>query len=106
VVTASPSRSVAPGTLEESPSIVNLPSPSPVFATFTLTAQGGPVTFSIAAPGEPSLTITPTTGTLQAGQQVQVTVSVSASANPQPHFPTVEVEPGNIVVTIYYRPTM
>jgi hypothetical protein len=72
-----------------------------------LTAEGGPVTYSISAPGEPYLNIAPATGTLQAGQQVQVTISVSAGASPQPPgFPTADVEPGNIVVTIDYKPSM
>jgi RNA polymerase sigma factor (sigma-70 family) len=106
VVVSSPSPGVSPGALQESPSIVNLPSPSPVSASFTLTATGGPVTYSISAPGEPYLNITPASGTLQPGQQVQVTVSVSASASSPANFPTVDIEPGNIVVTIYYRPSM
>jgi RNA polymerase sigma factor (sigma-70 family) len=105
--TARPTPSASPGTLQASPTPVNLPSPSPYTATFTLTAEGGPVTYTLSAPGEPYLNITPTTGTLQAGQHVQVTVSVSANASPQPPgFPTVDVQPGNIVVTIYYRPSM
>jgi RNA polymerase sigma factor (sigma-70 family) len=98
---------VSPGTLQVSPDTVVLASPSPYAATFTLTATGGPVTYSISGPGEPYLNITPASGSLQPGQQVQVTVSVSASASPQPPgFPTVDIEPGNIVVTIDYKPSM
>ncbi len=106
VVTASPSPGLSPGTLQESPSIVNLPSPSPVFATFTLTAEGGPVTYTISAPGESYVIVTPASGTLQPGEQVQVSVSVSATATSPANFPTLNVEPGNIVVTIYYGPSM
>jgi RNA polymerase sigma factor (sigma-70 family) len=101
----SPSPSVSPGTLEVSPSPnVTLASPSPDAATLVLTAVGGPVTYSITAPGEPYLQITPASGQIQPGEQVQVSISVSAGA--APNFPTVTIEPGNIIVTIYYKPGM
>jgi hypothetical protein len=109
VVTSSlsPSPNVSPGTLQESPDPLVVASPSPYSATFTITAQGGPVAYSISAPGEPYLIITPATGQLQPGQQAQVTVSVTANASPPPPgFPTVTIEPGNIVITIYYKPSM
>jgi len=107
VVTSSPSPSpsVSPGTLQVSPSPdLTLASPSPDAATIVLTAVGGPVTYSISAPGEPYLQITPTSGQLQPGHQVSVSVSVSGGATP--NFPTLTIEPGNIVVTIYYKPGM
>jgi RNA polymerase sigma factor (sigma-70 family) len=107
VVTSSPSPSpsVSPGTLQVSPTPnVTLASPSPDAAVIVLTAVGGPVTYSISAPSEPYLQITPASGQLQPGQQVQVSVSVSAGATP--NFPTITIEPGNIVVTIYYKPGM
>jgi RNA polymerase sigma factor (sigma-70 family) len=107
VVTSSPSPSpsVSPGTLSVSPSpIVTLASPSPYTATIVLTAVGGPVTYSISAPGEQYLQITPASGHIQPGQQVSVSVSVTGGATP--NFPTVTIDPGNIVVTIHYLPGM
>jgi RNA polymerase sigma factor (sigma-70 family) len=108
-----------PGTLQVSPVIVVLAEPSPPpspapgqtlgpdTATFTITAENGPVTYSITAPGESYVNIAPASGTLQSGQQVQVTVSVSANASPAPiNFPRIDVEPGNLVVTIHYLPSM
>jgi hypothetical protein len=109
VVTSSPSPSpsVSPGTVQESPDPLVVASPSPYTAAFTLTAQGGPVTYSISAPGEPYLNITPASGTLQSGQQVQVTISINGNASPAPiNFPKIDIEPGNIVVTVDYKPSM
>jgi RNA polymerase sigma factor (sigma-70 family) len=115
VATSSPSASVSPGTLELSSGIVHVPEPVPSLyeppftATFTLTAQGGPVTYAIAVPSteQPYLILTPDSGTLQAGQQQVVTVTVTPAPSPAPapvYYNTVTVNPGNIVVTIYYTP--
>jgi RNA polymerase sigma factor (sigma-70 family) len=111
----SPSTSVSPGILELSSDIVHVPDPVPSLyeppftATLTLTAQGGPVSFAIAVPSseQPYLTLTPDSGTLQAGQQQVVTVTVTPAPSPAPapvYYDTVTVNPGNIGVTIYYTP--
>lgn len=105
----SPSPSVSPGTLQPPPTRVNLsspPSPSPptpYTATFTLTAIGGPVTYSISLPpsAQPYLTITPVTGTLKAGQEQVITVTASASAGLEY---VVTVNPGGYMVLIYNSP--
>ena len=115
VATSSPSAGVSPGTLELSSDVVHVPDPvpspyePPFTATFTLTAQNGPVTFAIVVPSseQPYLTLTPDSGTLQAGQQQLVTVTVAPSPSPAPapvYYNTVTVNPGSIVVTIYYTP--
>jgi hypothetical protein len=116
VVTSSPSPTVSPGTLELSSESVHVPEPipspyaPPFTATFALTAQGGPVTYSIIVPSseQPYLTLTPDNGTLQAGQQQIVTVTVTPAPSPAPvppYYNTVTVDPGGVVVTIYYNPS-
>jgi RNA polymerase sigma factor (sigma-70 family) len=116
VVTSSPSPSVSPGTLGLSSVIVHVPDPvpspylPPFTATFTLTAQNGPVTYSITVPSDeqPYLTLTPDSGTLQAGQQQVVTVTAAPLPSPAPmprYLNTVTVNPGGVVVTIYYTPS-
>jgi hypothetical protein len=87
---------------------VRLPEVPPYTATFTLTAAGGPVTYSISVPSgeQPYLTITPDAGTLQAGQQQVITVTVSSTASPRPpYYNTATVNPGDVLVTIYYPPS-
>lgn len=104
----SPTPSVSPGTPEPSPDYVRLPELPPYTASFTLTATGGPVTYSISVPAseQPYLTLAPASGTLQAGQQVVITVTVSSTASPKPpYYNTATVNPGNILVTIYYTPS-
>jgi RNA polymerase sigma factor (sigma-70 family) len=113
--TPSPSPSPLPGTLQVSATPVK-PSPSPSASptvytgTFTLKAAGGTVTYSISVPAAEKgyLTLTPATGTLKAGQQqviaVKITVPVSPSPKP-PYVNTATVNPGAIVVTIYYPPS-
>jgi hypothetical protein len=121
VVTSSPSPSpsVSPGTLQVSPSpfVVKVPPPlmpsqspqtPPYTGTFMLTAMGGPVTYSVSVPSseQPYMTITPASGTLGAGQQQVMTVTVSSTANPKPPYRnTATVNPGGIVVIIYYTPS-
>jgi RNA polymerase sigma factor (sigma-70 family) len=116
VVTSSPSPSVSPGTLELSSETVHVPEPipspylPPFTATFTLTAQGGPVTYSLTVPSseQPYLTLTPDSGTLPAGQQQVVTVTVTPAPSPAPmprYLNTVTVNPGGVLLTIYYTPS-
>jgi hypothetical protein len=68
--------------------------------TFTLTAVGGPVSFTITVPQ--GLSVNPSTGLLTAGQGV--TVIVTAIGNGPPTFTTLlTVSPGQ-TVTILYPP--
>jgi hypothetical protein len=116
VVTSSPSPTVSPGTLELSAEVVHVPEPvpspyvPPFTSSFTLTAQGGPVAYSMTVPSseQPYLTLTPDSGTLQAGQQQVVTVTVTPASSPAPmprYLNTVTVNPGSISLTIYYTPS-
>jgi RNA polymerase sigma factor (sigma-70 family) len=116
VATSSPSVSVSPGTLAVSSESIHVPEPvpspyqPPFTATFTLTAQGGPVTYSISVPSseQPYLTLTPDSGTLQAGQQQVVTVTVIPGPSPTPapfYYNTATANPGDILLTIYYTPS-
>jgi hypothetical protein len=68
------------------------------------------VTFAIAVPSSEQsyLTLTPDSGSLQSGQQQVVTVTVAPAPSPAPapaFYNTVTVNPGAIVVTIYYTPS-
>jgi RNA polymerase sigma factor (sigma-70 family) len=67
--------------------------------TLTLTASGGPVPWSIATPSSliGTLTVSPTSGTLAAGQSVTVTVSVTSLIAVDSRL---SVNPGGISVTI------
>ena len=74
----------------------------PFSATFTLTAAGGPVaSFSIAQPA--GLSVSPSTGSLQAGENLTITVTVVG--NGPPNFQTaLTVNPGGVTVTVDYPP--
>jgi RNA polymerase sigma factor (sigma-70 family) len=99
-----PSPTQAPGTLAESPAEVRMtqdPTTGTYSGTFTLTASGGPVTYSISMAS--GLTVSPSSGTLKAGQTV--TVTVSQAGNGPPNFTTtLTVNPGGIQVTVEYPP--
>jgi RNA polymerase sigma factor (sigma-70 family) len=97
-VVVSPTPSVSPGTLLLSTTFLRLSSQGA--GTFTLTAESGPVTYSLSVPA--GLTVSPLTRTLQAGQPPQViTVTASAAAGLEP---TITVNPGDYQVTIYNTP--
>lgn len=72
--------------------------------TFTLTAVGGPVSFSIAEPAGSNLTLSASGGTLAAGQSQ--TITVTASPNNPPSYDTdLVVSPGDITITVQYLPS-
>jgi RNA polymerase sigma factor (sigma-70 family) len=101
----SPSPSVTPGTPQASPMLVTLQQSAaggPFSATFTLTAAGGPVaSFSITQPA--GLSVSPSTGSLQAGENLTITVTVVG--NGPPDFQTaLTVNPGGVTVTVDYPP--
>jgi RNA polymerase sigma factor (sigma-70 family) len=104
-----PSPTQAPGTLTEAPSDVRMtqdPTTGTYSGTFTLTASGGPVSYSISVPSSANggLTVSPSSGTLKAGQTV--TVTVSQAGNGPPNFTTtLTVNPGGIQVTVEYPPS-
>jgi RNA polymerase sigma factor (sigma-70 family) len=85
------------GTLSVTPTSILL---SPVTGgSMTLTASGGPVTWSISEPSSliGKLTVAPSAGTLASGQSVTVTLSVSGLASVDSQL---TVNPGGITVTV------
>jgi RNA polymerase sigma factor (sigma-70 family) len=97
IVSVTVSSPVLAGSLVVSPSTVSLS--ALVGGTLTLTASGGPVTWSIAQPTSllGLLTITPSSGTLVAGQSVTVHLSVSLLSA---LTTTLTVTPGNQIVNL------
>jgi RNA polymerase sigma factor (sigma-70 family) len=94
---SSPAPSSAAGTLTVSPTTVVL---TPLLgSTLTLTAENGPVSWSISEPGSllGELNVSPASGTLAAGQSVQVPISVSGLASLDT---TLTVNPGGQAVTV------
>jgi hypothetical protein len=97
IVSVTVSSPVLAGSLSVSPSTVSLS--ALVGGTLTLTANGGPVTWSIAEPTSllGLLTVTPSSGTLAAGQSVTVTLSVSLLSA---LTTTLTVSPGDQIVNL------
>jgi RNA polymerase sigma factor (sigma-70 family) len=97
IVSVTVSTPVLAGSLSVSPSTVSLS--ALVGGTLTLTANGGPVTWSI--PDPPSLlgllTVTPSSGTLAAGDSVTVHLSVSLLTA---LTTTLTVSPGDRIVNL------
>jgi RNA polymerase sigma factor (sigma-70 family) len=95
--TAPPSTTVVQGTLAVAPTKVLLSLLSGT--SITITAAGGPVSWSISEPlsllGE--VNYTPSSGTLQAGQQATVVITVSGLASLDSEL---TVNPGGHIVTI------
>jgi len=98
----SPSQSPppSPGTLAVSPSSVTL-SGTPGTASFTITASGGTVSYSIANPAPGNLTVSPSAGTLSAGQSATVSVTVSSSTGLASET-DLTVNPGGLTVAVLY----
>ena len=95
--TVPPTTPPATGTLAVSPTTIVL---APLLgSTLTLTAQNGPVTWSIAVPASlvGELTVSPAAGTLAAGESAQVTISVTGLASLDT---TLTVNPGGQQVTV------
>jgi RNA polymerase sigma factor (sigma-70 family) len=94
---SSPPPSTAAGTLTVSPTSVVL---TPLLgSTLTLTAENGPVSWSISEPASllGELNVSPSSGTLAAGQSVRVSISVSGLASLDT---TLTVNPGGQPVTV------
>jgi len=80
-----------------SPSSVTL-SGSPATASFTITASGGTVSYSIDNPAPGDLAVSPSAGTLSAGQSVTVSVT---ETNPGLSSETdLTVSPGGLTVAV------
>jgi RNA polymerase sigma factor (sigma-70 family) len=94
----------SPGTLVASPVAVTLASSGggPYTGTFTITAQGGAVSYSITDPAPAGdLSISSPSGTLAAGQQITITVTV---ANPTGLSAETDLalNPGPVMVAVDY----
>ncbi|HEY3882763.1 MAG TPA: sigma-70 family RNA polymerase sigma factor [Trebonia sp.] len=92
------------GSLSASPGAVGLgPSPlgGPPSGSFTLTANGAQISFSIVVPAgdEPDLVVSPTSGTLAAGASVTISVTWNSTS---PLSTSVSVDPGGLAVGIDY----
>ncbi len=93
----SPAGQVNAGTLSVSPATVLV---SPLLGgTLTLTADGGPVSWSISEPGSllGELAVSPESGSLAAGASVTVSITVSGLVSLGTQL---TVEPGGHVVTV------
>jgi RNA polymerase sigma factor (sigma-70 family) len=103
--TKKPTPTPSPGTLIENPSSITL-SPGAnggnYSGSFTITASGGSVSFSISAPA--GLTVSPAAGKLASGK-VQVIAVTADTTSPPPYQNTVTVNPGGISVIVYYPPS-
>ena len=98
----SPSQSPppSPGTLSVSPSSVTL-SGTPATASFTIAASGGAVSYSIDNPNSADLAVSPSAGSLSAGQSVTVSVTVSSSTGLASET-DLTVNPGGLTVAVLY----
>jgi len=95
--TATPAGLLATGTLAVSPTTVLL---APLLGgSLTLTASGGPVSWSIAEPASllGELIVSPLSGTLSAGASVTVTITVAALVSLDTQL---KVQPGGQAVTV------
>ncbi len=90
----------SPGTLAAAPETLELQAPNggEESGTFTLTADGGPVTsFSITS--VPGLSVSPSSGSLGAGDSITITV-MTVGSGPRSFASTLTVSPGGETVTI------
>jgi RNA polymerase sigma factor (sigma-70 family) len=99
----------SPGTLTASTQEVRLTQATeggPYTGSFTLTASGGPVKFSITdslTAGE--LSISPASGSLASGKSVTITLSAPATGGPPTFQTPITVNPGAISITVEYPPS-
>jgi RNA polymerase sigma factor (sigma-70 family) len=99
----SPSQSPppSPGALSVSPSSVTVNGVSST-ASFTITASGGTVSYSIADPAPSGdLAVSPSAGSLSAGQSVTVSVTVSSTTGLASET-DLTVSPGGLMVAVLY----
>ena len=99
----SPTPPPSPGTLSVSPSSVTL-SGTPYTGSFTITAQGGTVSYSIDNPAPAGdLAVSPSAGSLAAGQSVTVSVTVISDVGLASET-DLTVSPGGLTVAVIYPP--
>jgi hypothetical protein len=81
---------VSPATLEVNP---------PNSGTITLTASGGPVSWTVSEPAglEKKVVVAPMSGTLAAGGTATITVTLEGSGKPTVHL---TFSPGGAIVTV------
>ncbi len=108
----SPFPTPSPGTLSVSPAAIRLtqsPLGGPYTGVFTISAQGGPVSYAISVPGSEQayLSLSPLTGTLKAGTSQVITASLTPNPNgPPPAFSNpVTIDPGGLTVILEYPPS-
>jgi RNA polymerase sigma factor (sigma-70 family) len=95
--TPTPTAKAAPGTLAVSPPGGTLRVP-PGGTTISLTAQGGPVTWSsTVSSGLGTVHLSPTRGTISKGATITVTITASSTASGQ----QVTINPGGTIFTIF-----
>jgi hypothetical protein len=104
---ASASPTVTPGMLVAFPATVTLQQSSKgqlPTGSFTLTANDGPVSFTITVPAADAhgLTASPDAGTLPAGASVKITVTLERHKGP-PLETQLTVQPGDLDITVVYR---
>jgi hypothetical protein len=103
---ASPSPGPPAGTLAASPAVVTLhlnPAGLAYVGSFTLTAQGGPISsFRIGNPDPLDLAIRPGTGSLASGQTVTVRLTVLAPLRVLASH--LALNPGSQTVIVHYPP--
>jgi hypothetical protein len=87
----------AAGTLAVSPATLDVTPPGT--GTITLTASGGPVSWSVSEPPglEKKVAVAPMSGTLAAGQTATLTVTASGPGQPHVHL---KFTPGGTVVVV------
>jgi RNA polymerase sigma factor (sigma-70 family) len=101
------SSTVTPGTLVAFPTAVTLQQSSKEelpTGSFTLTANDGPVSFSITVPAADAhdLIATPSAGTLPAGESLKITVTLERRNGP-PLETQLTAQPGGLDITVLYR---
>jgi RNA polymerase sigma factor (sigma-70 family) len=103
--TISPTPPPSPGTLSEAPADIEITEPLSS-TTFTLTAAGGPVSFTVTIPAAyiGDLTVSPASGSLQASHSVTVTVSAIGNGPPNA-FITLTANPGAVPIDLTYEPS-
>ncbi len=109
---ASPSPTPSPGTLSVSSAYVRLTQSAPgatYTGTFTITAQGGPVSYAISVPSSEQayLSLSPLTGTIKSGASQVIAATLTPDPNgPRPAFANpVAIDPGAVSVVLEYPPS-
>ncbi len=110
--TPTPTKTVKPGKLSASPTMVVLAQATPdgpYTGTITLTATGGPVRgFSVVIPASAQtyLTASPATGNLASGHTRTITITAPATVPPTgaSYITDITVDPGGLTIEVEYPP--